>query len=170
MSKTNMNFLSAFVLSISFLASTAIAQSVAKNSNDVLKQAIFAQHCFWTGEMIFGGVDGVKNTEAGFYDGREVTRVWYDPEQVSLEELKKSGERAGVADRLYIPKMPDNSEKLRVDALFDERLYRRAPERDQKKQLQGTPLQNVTMSEYQRTKANAFVRKDFNKAKSFLER
>lgn len=170
MNKPKYFVLAALIINTSFLASISFAQQNDNQSKDFLKQAVFAQHCFWTGEMVYGGIEGVKYTEAGFYDGREVTRVWYNPQQVSLSELKKSGQSAGVADRLYAKEKPSESENVTIDALFNERSYRRAPERDQKKQLQGTALQNTAMTEYQRTKANAFVRKDFGRAKSYLDK
>ena len=43
-----------------------------------VSQALFFQHCFWTGEMRLGSIPGVLKTEAGFYDRRDVTKVWYD--------------------------------------------------------------------------------------------
>ena len=47
----------------------------------------FVQYCFWTGEMELGQIAGVLRTEAGYFQGREVTLMDYDPAQVSLESL-----------------------------------------------------------------------------------
>ena len=56
----------------------------------------FAQYCFWTGEMELGQIAGVLRTEAGYFQGREVTLVDYDPAQVSLESLVHRARQAGV--------------------------------------------------------------------------
>ena len=38
-----------------------------------LRQIAFAMFCFWTGEYTLGKIDGVVTTEAGFFEGREVS-------------------------------------------------------------------------------------------------
>ncbi len=43
------------------------------------KTATFSMHCFWVGEGIFGAIDGVVATKAGWQDGREVVQIEYDP-------------------------------------------------------------------------------------------
>lgn len=47
------------------------------------------QHCFWTGEMKIGAIKGVTRTEAGFFDGREVTLVEFDPTRTTIAEITK---------------------------------------------------------------------------------
>ena len=133
---------------------------VSKNESTTgIKEVAFAQHCFWTGEMKLGGIDGVKQTEAGFYNGREVTRVWYDENMINKESLISKAKQSGVADKVYT--VTDNK-VFNAD-------YRKAPASDQKRQLRGTKYENLELNPYQATKVNAFARKDQAKANSFLQ-
>ncbi len=127
-------------------------------------QVVLAMPCFWNGEMAVGGIDGVIKTDAGFYDQREVTRVWYDPKIISLDNLIKQADGMGCAAQVYLdtPALHKGSQR------FSEDRYRPAPAPDQKKQLEGTPLARLELTGYQATKANAWVRRDYKKALSYL--
>ena len=126
-------------------------------SNTNLEQIAFAQHCFWTGEMELGGIEGVKKTEAGFYNGHEVTKVWFDKNKIDKAGLNKKAKSLGVASKTYA-----------VDQTFENK-YRKAPKSDQKRQLRGTQFENAKLSDFQATKINAFVRKDRSKVSEFLK-
>ncbi len=117
-----------------------------------LRRVAFAQHCFWTGERVLGGIDGVTRTEAGFLDGNEVTLVDYDPAQIPLAELTRKAKAGGVATRVFT-------------SLGG---YRKAPASDQKRQLQGTQYADMELTPEQATKLNSFVRTSPEKAKAFL--
>lgn len=116
------------------------------------KRVAIAQHCFWTGEMKIGAVDGVLRTEAGFLNGNEVTLVDYDPGKISLENLTHNAKEAGVATRVF-------------ESLDG---YQKAPDSDQKRQLQGTKYAKLRLSPEQATKVNAFARTEPARADSFL--
>ena len=47
----------------------------------------YSMYCFWTGEALFGKVNGVVATTAGWQNGREVVKVEYDPAIISLSQL-----------------------------------------------------------------------------------
>lgn len=117
------------------------------------RRVAISQSCFWTGEMKIGGIDGVRRTEAGYLDGREVTLVDYDPAEVSLEELTRQARNKGVATGVYTDW---------------EKGYRKAPESDQKRQLQGTRYAKLHLTPEQATRVNAFARTDAAKADSYL--
>lgn len=51
--------------------------------------AYFSMYCFWSGEGHLGACKGVVQTEPGFMNSREVVKVKYDPNVVSLEALRK---------------------------------------------------------------------------------
>ncbi len=138
------------------LSSQISSEGITPKSKE-LKQIAFSQHCFWTGEMKLGGLDGVKKTEAGFYDGREVTRVWFDSNKISEETLNKKARSFGVADRAY-----------EVDSRFTSS-YRKAPESDQKRQLRGTGVNAKDLNDFQATKVNAFIRQDRARALKYLK-
>lgn len=49
----------------------------------------YAMYCFWTGEALFGKLNGVIKTTAGFQDGKEVVTVVYDPSIITLAQLNE---------------------------------------------------------------------------------
>ena len=49
-------------------------------------------HCFWTGEALFGKINGVVKTTAGFQSGKEVVVVEYDPRLMTKAQLDKIAE------------------------------------------------------------------------------
>ena len=139
-------------------------KKVAASKEPALSEIAFAQHCFWTGERVLGGVEGVQKTEAGFIQGREVTRVWYDTATISTTDLISKAKSAGVADRVYTTHQSSQP----YDGRYSEDTYRKAPASDQKKQLEGTPFYNKDLSDFQATKVNAFIRTNPQKAKEYL--
>ena len=50
---------------------------------------IYSMHCFWTGEALFGNVNGVIATTAGWQNGKEVVKVEYNPSIISSAQLDK---------------------------------------------------------------------------------
>ncbi|WP_193212995.1 VPGUxxT family thioredoxin-like (seleno)protein, type 2 [Luteolibacter marinus] len=136
------------------------------------RQVAFAQHCFWTGEMKLGAIEGTVRTEAGFFRGREVTLVDYDPATIRLEDLIRSARTAGVADAVYLSgedqAAPAGAAGFGNATLLDDS-YRKAPASDQKRQLKGTKFSKLDLTPEQATKVNAFARTDSRKAASFLK-
>lgn len=154
-----------FVCVLSF--STMIAEQSAAPQKKGIERVVFEQYCFWTGEMKLGQVDGVIRTEAGFFQGHEVTLVDFDPARVSLEQLARRAREAGVGDRLHLPAgshfAGTSIGGVPLGVAIDGR-YRPAPASDQKKQMQGTALARLDLTPEEATKVNAFVRADPRKA------
>ncbi|MGI8431257.1 MAG: peptide-methionine (S)-S-oxide reductase [Chthoniobacterales bacterium] len=151
-----MKLLFGFLITMTFAISSLTAEPPAT------ARVVFAQSCFWTGEMQLGQIDGVTRTEAGFFQGHEVTLVDYDPARVSLERLTAQARAAGVADRLYLPASSARASAVAgvpVGAPLDQS-YRIAPASDQKKQIEGTRFARLKLSPEVATKVNAFVRVD----------
>ncbi len=123
-----------------------------KKKSAGIRRVAIAQYCFWTGEMTLGAMDGVIRTEAGFLDGNEVTLVDYDPAQIPLADLTAKAKSAGVATRVYTS----------LDG------YQKAPDSDQKRQLQGTKFAKLKLTPEQATKVNAFARTAPDRAETFL--
>lgn len=129
---------------------------VASTDDHPYEKAAFAMSCFWTGEFQLGNIPGVVTTEAGWFDGREVTLVRYDLRQIALKELAKRAARVQCAHKIYT-----------TDAQHDSRLafgrldqsYRPAAPSDQKKQLSRWPaFQRIPgINAVQLTKLNALV-------------
>ena len=132
----------------------------------------FAQACFWIGEMQLGQIDGVERTEAGFFEGREVTLVEFDPQRVTLPDLVKAALARHCADRIYAATPMDKSAAEAVAPGRQVKIlnasYRAAPASDQKKQLQGTAAQGRSLTPEQATKVNAFIRTDPARAARYL--
>ena len=127
--------------------------------NDIENQssAAFAVPCFWSGEVALGRIDGVIKTEAGFIENHEVTRVVYDKEKISLQELADKAKNCSAL-KVYIPDSDRNDlTGIAVGRLDDK--YRKANKSDQKKQLQllKTIYELPGLTEMQKTKINAFI-------------
>jgi hypothetical protein len=118
----------------------------------------FAMDCFWTGERTLGALDGVISTEAGWLEGREVTRVTYDTRTLSLERLTEVAAAAQCAEKVYAS--GDEAEALTgVETGTLDGRYRQAKASDQKKQIEDwAALKAVPdLTDMQRTKLNALA-------------
>jgi len=130
----------------------------AETATDRLAASAFAMHCFWTGEVALGGVDGVVTTEAGWLEGKEVTRVVYDPTRISLPALAAKARAAKCATKVYAP--ADGASGLQgfETGVLDER-YRKAQASDQKKQIEHWKAIHALpgIIDMQKTKINALA-------------
>ncbi|MDX6766558.1 MAG: VPGUxxT family thioredoxin-like (seleno)protein, type 2 [Candidatus Methylacidiphilales bacterium] len=136
------------------------------------ERVAFAQACFWTGEMRLGQIEGVVRTEAGFFQGREVTLVEYQPDAISLGDLVREALARQCAESIFVAS--ESQKKAALEAaegrsvgLLDAS-YLRAPESDQKKQIQGTSAEGRVLTADQATKVNAFIRSDPARAAAYL--
>lgn len=134
-----------------------------ENKNIVATERLaLCQHCFWTGELKIGAIDGVTETEAGFIGGREVTMVKYNPKITNVSKILKKAKGEGVATAIYL----DDPTKLAGSKKLTN--YRRAPQSDQKKQLQGTIFAKLKLTPEQATKVNSYARSNPRKALEYL--
>jgi Thioredoxin-like len=137
------------------LTKTKLAMPVSPKipaATQASQRVAFSQYCFWQGEATLGAIDGVLRTEAGFIGGNEVTLVDYNPTQITLKNLTAQAKAAGVATGTYT----------------DLKGYRKAPDSDQKRQLQGTQYAHKSLTPEQATKVNAFIRSQPEKAEQAL--
>ncbi|MEM9237088.1 MAG: VPGUxxT family thioredoxin-like (seleno)protein, type 2 [Verrucomicrobiota bacterium] len=141
---------------------------LAAEESSSLRSAAFGIFCFWTGEMKLGQIKGVITTEAGFIKGREVTLVRYDPRVISLHELIDQAVSIDCSDSIHVPASELGSLARQGRKLSALEGYRAAPERDQKKQLSRLRLGGLDLTPAQRTKLNAWLPVDRNRALSFL--
>ena len=54
-----------------------------------IETVTYSMHCFWTGEALFGKVNGVVSTMAGWENRKEVVKVDYNPSIISKSQLDK---------------------------------------------------------------------------------
>lgn len=120
--------------------------------------AAFAMYCFWTGEREIGKLDGVIHTEAGWFEGKEVTRVTYDPRRLSLQDLSTRAAAVRCNSKVYAP---EDDLALLTKFASGELTgdYREAKASDQKKQLERWEAVRAlpTLTPMQLTKVNAFA-------------
>lgn len=143
----------------SYLKNVLIPESSPDN-----RIAVFAMYCFWTGEAKLGSLEGVIATEAGFYDGHEVVVVKYNEQVIPLIDLVRAAEKFDCAHAVFLPTKAEQKKiaaqtKLRNVSLFAfDDGYRRAPQRDQKKQIGSSEkLQELNLTPMQWTKINSRV-------------
>lgn len=135
------------------------------------KTIAISQYCFWTGEARLGRIPGVVATEAGFYDGKEVTKLTYDSSVIGIEKLLTESRKLECADNAYITDAKDLAIAVKANVLpsknFTVSGYRAAKKSDQKKQVNTINFpKSVTVG--QLTKFNAFFHQDRAVAFSYL--
>lgn len=138
--------------------------ALAAGGGDQYGEAAFAQHCFWTGEYELGHIDGVIATEAGWLDGREVTLVQFDKNQLALEALIQQATQSKCADKVYT-RGGHVVGSTEAGVLDDS--YRRAEAKDQKRQLMNWP-KIPGLTKMQATKLNALAPRDREAALAWL--
>lgn len=133
-------------------------------------KAAFSMYCYWTGEVQLGAIEGVVSTEAGYFDGHEVTLVTYDTAAINLQQLVKKATAIKCFERLYVPaqqlQTAKNFTSAPVTPLTSS--YKKAKDSDQKRQLRGTPFAKLNLSLMQASKVNAFARTHKQKALGYL--
>lgn len=132
-------------------------------------ETAFSMYCFWTGEVAIGKLDGVISTEAGFLDGHEVTRVKYDKNKISLQDLAEKASHARCASKVY--KSENDSAMVKGFPLgILDSTYRSSRSSDQKKQIERwAAIHKVPgLTAMQKTKINALARTDKTEALAWL--
>jgi len=64
--------------------------AISKGTNTVT----YSMYCFWTGEALFGKMNGVIATTAGWQQGKEVVKVEFNPSVISKSQLDKVAEQS----------------------------------------------------------------------------
>lgn len=127
-------------------------------------EVAFAMACFWEGEARLGRLDGVLATEAGWLAGREVVRVTFDADRVSLGSLVKEARRLDCARAVHVedPAAERDARKAaggRLDVRVGFDGFRPADESDRKHFLRRDgEWSGVRLTPWQRTRVNAALR------------
>ncbi len=111
--------------------------------------------------MKIGAIHGVVTTEAGWYDGKEVTLVTYHKDMVNLQSLLIQAAQVKCANHVYLKTSAEiqlAQAKVKLStSLLNLKDYRKADESDQKKQLSGTKYAKLDLTPTQATKVNAYT-------------
>jgi hypothetical protein len=76
-----------------------------------IQSSTYSMYCFWSGEALFGKVNGVITTSAGFQNGKEVVKVDYDPAIISKTQLDKIASQSSCKNSVAGNFSPDNTPK-----------------------------------------------------------
>jgi aspartate carbamoyltransferase regulatory subunit len=59
------------------------------------------------GKSALAGLKGVIRVENGFLNRKEINRVWYNPEKITIEEMEAALKKAGTYIGLFSPPHPE---------------------------------------------------------------
>ena len=79
---------SSLLLSIILLSGLLIVASASAETPSGMAEATFVVHCYDVGVSALSGKPGVIAVERGWSGTREIDRVVYDPQKVSLPQLE----------------------------------------------------------------------------------
>ncbi len=123
-----------------------------------LAEANLSMYCFWSGEKNLGHLEGVIETQAGFMNGKEVVKVKYDSEAISLKDLVAHGSKTGCADRVFVD---DQKQQAQAAAILGKNKIEKEGsfrlDADPKYYLGHTPYQYVPMTQLQAARANSLL-------------
>lgn len=103
----------------------------------IYKSTVFETPCFWSGETTFAQHPAVKYTEAGWINGAEVVKVFYDDKKASLEDLNSFAKDEGFYKI-------GNHDDYRID-------------KEPQYYLSKSPFMQLPLSKVQRAKINVAI-------------
>jgi len=122
------------------------------------ERAVFAMHCFWSGEEALGSIEGVISTNPGFMKGYEVVDVEYDPNVISYNELLEYAKGENVANHVFVKHEAQKNVAGKVvgeSSVSDLSNFR--PDSDPKHYLSQTTYKYVPMTALQSSRVNAAI-------------
>jgi len=88
-----LGFLAFSLAALLFLAWGAAA---SENREEGWSKAVFYVGCYDVGKKALQGLKGVKRVERGFHHFKEINTVYFDPRQITVEEMEKALQKAGT--------------------------------------------------------------------------
>lgn len=136
---------------------------LASYSQTNQQTATFAMHCYWEGEALLGGIDGVLSTRSAWKGKYEVVTLTYDPSKVDYEKLVDSAQSMDCASKVFAhsdQQLAIAKQKVGADAvaLGESEKLRDAKASDQKYYLLHSPVRHLPLAEAQATKINAALK------------
>ena len=123
-----------------------------------LKEANLAMYCFWTGEKEISKIDGVLSTEAGYMHGKEVVKISYDANQVTLPAIVNQAAKVKCADAVFVDDDYDIADLRRATEINQ---IKRAGDYHQDKEvkyyLTKSDYKYIPMTPLQQAKVNAAI-------------
>jgi hypothetical protein len=124
------------------------------------EHASFAMHCYWEGEIQFGAVDGVKQTQSAWYDGKEIVNVTFDPTIISYTSIVETALKVRCASTVYTRSASQKIIAIKLardqaEPIAEKEFGRPAIRSDQKYYLRNSPLRLLPLTAVQETRVNS---------------
>jgi len=98
-----------FILLTIFVFGIA-SQAISSPKTDSQSKATFYVHWYDVGKSALEGLNGISHVTKGFKNFKEINTVFYDPKQITIEDmvkaLKAAGTYRGIADWFIVMKYP----------------------------------------------------------------
>jgi len=124
-----------------------LREEVAANESMQLDEVYFSMYCFWSGEKEISAIPGVIQTEAGYMHGKEVVKVSYRKDQVSLDDLFTRSNKVGCADEIYGAVNKETNLQIKPKGKYSK-------DKEDKYYLYQSEYKAIPMSPLQKTKVN----------------
>lgn len=85
-----------FIIVAALLTVSLLAYNVTAEIPPGMAKATFVVHCYTVGDNTLSGKPGVVSVEPGWSGAREVDRVIFDPQEVSVSQLENWLKEAGT--------------------------------------------------------------------------
>lgn len=128
--------------------------------SEATEYASFAMHCYWEGEVQFGGITGVKLTQSAWYDGKEIVNVAFDPTVVSYQSIVEMALKVRCASMVYTrsesqKKVATKLAANKTEPIAEKEFGRPAKASDQKYYLRNSPLRLLPLTSVQEIRVNS---------------
>ena len=70
--------------------------ALSDQKTDLQSEVIFYVHWYDVGKSALEGLNGVSHVTKGFKNFKEINTVFYDPEQITIEDMVKALKDAGT--------------------------------------------------------------------------
>ncbi|MEO1337820.1 MAG: hypothetical protein AAFV29_19410, partial [Myxococcota bacterium] len=115
--------------------------------------ALFAMHCFWTGEVCLGDIDGVVGTRTGWRSGREIVEVRFDPKRLSMADLLKRARPC--SNRAFVKAQHMDAARAVFGDRVEQGVQHRPSPKDDRYQLSHSSFARLPMTLLQAQRVNA---------------
>ena len=134
---------------------------ISMPANTKIETAEFAMHCYWEGEVLLGGIEGVFTTRSGWRGNLEVVQLQYSPQVVSFEQLLDSAMNLNCASKVFAhtpEQLTIAKQKVGNKVELASGKVKDAKASDQKYYLTKTPYRHLPLTAIQATKINALAK------------
>ena len=96
MIQLSQRFLYMILILITFLVFGIANQALSNLKTDSQSRATFYVHWYDVGKSALEGLNGISHVTKGFRNFKEINTAFYDPEQITIEDMVKALKAAGT--------------------------------------------------------------------------